>query len=101
MSPALSGFRWPSLPMCRKWKLNLYRLSPRRHRVAPEIVEAARDLAGQIWFSGPVPRATIGPANDQCLANCVSMGWVEIRGGLIVRGTENPHSAERTLIPNF
>jgi hypothetical protein len=76
-------------------------VEPEIPAVAPGVEQAARDLASQIWFSGPVPRATLGPANDQALTCAIEMGWVEVRETLVVRGLVAPHPVVTTKIPNW
>lgn len=56
--------------------------------------EAARELASQIWFSGPTPRTRLAPANDQALAYCVEMNWLRDMGDMVVRGAVDPRPPE-------
>ena len=75
-------------------------VEPELPPVADHVERAARDLAVQIWNAIPVPRARLGPANDQCLAHCVSMDWLAINGELVTRGPVDPRPVTVTRIPN-
>lgn len=70
----------------------------------PELVvdavgEAARELACRIWFGIPIPRKSVGAAQDQALTHAVAEQWLEVRGELIVRGGVDPRPETTTYIP--